>query len=200
MHGCGIPPRGFDAGYEDMELLHRFADKLHRFSSSIQRFSEITGRAVAWLTLAMVVITFLVVVLRYGFDLGSIALQESVTYIHALVFMGAAAYTLRHDAHVRVDIFYRGLSRSGRAWVDLLGTLLLLWPMTGFILWSSVGYVAASWSVLEESPEAGGLPLVFLLKSLIPLLAVTLFLQGVVLFTESLTRILAGNTDRQDTL
>ncbi|WP_296898622.1 TRAP transporter small permease subunit [Thiohalocapsa sp.] len=78
------------------------------------------GRVVAWLALAMVLVTFLVVVLRYGFDAGSIALQESVTYMHAMLFMLGAAYTLQLNGHVRVDIFYQRFGPRGRAWVDLL--------------------------------------------------------------------------------
>jgi TRAP-type mannitol/chloroaromatic compound transport system permease small subunit len=128
----------------------------------------------------MVLVTFLVVVLRYGFDQGSIALQESVTYMHAMLFMLAAAYTLQRDGHVRVDIFYQGFSRRGRAWVDLLGTLVLLIPVCLFILASSWGYVTESWAVHEGSREAGGLPYVYWLKTLMVLMPLLLLLQGVV--------------------
>ncbi|MCG6942939.1 MAG: TRAP transporter small permease subunit [Thiohalocapsa sp.] len=138
------------------------------------------GRVIAWLALAMVLVTFLVVVLRYGFDAGSIALQESVTYMHATLFMLAAAYTLQRDGHVRVDIFYQGFSRRGRAWVDMLGTLILLVPVCLFILASSWGYVAESWAVHEGSREAGGLPYVYLLKTLMVAMPLLLLLQGVV--------------------
>jgi TRAP-type mannitol/chloroaromatic compound transport system permease small subunit len=138
------------------------------------------GRAIAWLALAMVLVTFLVVVLRYGFDSGSIALQESVTYMHATLFMLGAAYTLQRDGHVRVDIFYRRFSRRGRAWVDLLGTLGLLIPVALFILASSWGYVAESWAVHEGSREAGGLPYVYLLKTLMVVMPLLLLLQGVI--------------------
>jgi TRAP-type mannitol/chloroaromatic compound transport system permease small subunit len=138
------------------------------------------GRGIAWLALAMVLVTFLVVVLRYGFDSGSIALQESVTYMHATLFMLGAAYTLQRDGHVRVDIFYRRFSRRGRAWVDLLGTLGLLIPVALFILASSWGYVAESWAVHEGSREAGGLPYVYLLKTLMVVMPLLLLLQGVI--------------------
>lgn len=140
--------------------------------------AEGVGRLTAWLTLAMVLVTFAVVMLRYGFDIGWIALQESVTYMHALVFMLGAAYTLKRNGHVRVDIFYRKFSPRGQALVDLLGTLLLLVPVAGFIFWESWAYVAASWAVLEGSREAGGLPAVFLLKSLIPAFAILLLVQA----------------------
>ena len=144
----------------------------------IDRISEWTGRTVAWLALAMVVVTFVVVVLRYVFDAGWIAMQESVTYMHALVFMVGAAYTLRDGGHVRVDIFYRRLGPRGRAWVDLFGALALLLPMSLYIAWISWDYVAASWAVREGSREAGGLPGVYLLKSLTLVMPLLLALQG----------------------
>ena len=137
------------------------------------------GRSIAWLTLAMVVITFLVVVFRYAFSIGWIAMQESVTYLHALVFMLGAAYTLKQNGHVRVDIFYEKISRRKRAWIDLLGTLLLLLPFCLFIIIYSWNYVSLSWSLLEGSREAGGLPALFLLKSTIPVMAFLVMLQGI---------------------
>ena len=148
--------------------------------------NEWTGRAVAWLTLLMVIITFTVVVLRYGFNLGSIAMQESVIYLHALNFMLGAAYTLKHDAHVRVDIFYQKMGPRGQAWVDLFGTLLLLLPVSGFIFWTSWEYVAAAWAVQETSGEAGGLPFVYLLKSILILMPSLLIIQGVVIIITSM--------------
>ena len=148
------------------------------FVRSLDRFADLTGRAVAWLTLSMVVVTFVVVVLRYLFDTGWIAMQESVTYMHAVVFMLGAAYTLRHDGHVRVDIFSRRFGPRGRAMIDLAGALLLLLPVSIFIFWISWRYVADSWSVLEGSREAGGLPGVYLLKSLIILMPALLIVQG----------------------
>lgn len=133
---------------------------------------------VSWLTLSMVVVTFLVVLLRYVFDIGWIAMQESVTYMHALVFMAGAAFTLKHQGHVRVDIFYHRFGDRGRAWVDLFGGLLLLLPMALFIAWVSWDYVLVSWEVFEGSREAGGLPGVFLLKTLILVMPVLLVLQA----------------------
>ena len=147
----------------------------------IDALSDWTGRAVSWLTLGMVLVTFAVVVLRYLFDTGWIAVQEAITFMHALVFLLGAAYTLRHNGHVRVDIVYRKLAARGRAWVDLFGSLFLLLPMSLFILWISWDYVASSWALLEGSREAGGLPGVFLLKSAILLMAGLLALQGLAL-------------------
>jgi TRAP-type mannitol/chloroaromatic compound transport system permease small subunit len=136
------------------------------------------GRAVAWLTLAMTLLTFVIVVLRYGFNQGWIWLQESVTYLHALVFMTAAAWAFQTDDHVRVDIFYRGSSDRYKYWVNLVGTLLFLAPFALFTLVVSWDYVTASWSTHEASREAGGLPLVWLLKSLLLLLPALLLLQS----------------------
>jgi TRAP-type mannitol/chloroaromatic compound transport system permease small subunit len=170
-------------------------DTLARIARLIDQISEWTGRAIAWLTLGMVAVTFAVVVLRYLFDTGWIAMQESITYMHALVFMLGAAYTLRHDGHVRVDIFYQKFGPKGRAWVDLLGTLLLLVPVTVFIAWVSWEYVATSWALKEGSREAGGLPWVYLLKSAIPLMAALLLLQGLSLALRSLLVILGHEED-----
>ncbi|WP_332874153.1 TRAP transporter small permease subunit [Bowmanella yangjiangensis] len=121
---------------------------------------------------------FTIVLLRYGFNLGWIAMQESAMYLHAAVFMLGCAHTLKADEHVRVDIFYRNWSAKTRAMIDLAGALLLLLPVNIFIFFMSWDYVATSWRLLEDSPEAGGLPLVFLLKSLIPLFCLTMSLQA----------------------
>jgi TRAP-type mannitol/chloroaromatic compound transport system permease small subunit len=137
------------------------------------------GRAAAWLCLAVVAIQFAVVVLRYLFGIGSIWLQESIVYSHAAMFLLAAAWTLKNDGHVRVDIFYASASPRGKAMVDLCGALLLLIPFAAAILYFSWGYVARSWANFEGSREASGLPLVFVLKTLIPVFAVMLILQGV---------------------
>ena len=144
------------------------------------RISNITGQIIAWLTLAMVLLTATIVIMRYVFDAGLIWMQESVLWMHAALFMLASAYTLGHDEHVRVDIFYRGLSERGRAWVNLLGTVLLLLPMSVFLIVISFDYVATSWAIREGSREAGGLPFPFvpLLKSVIPLSFVLVVVQG----------------------
>ena len=160
-------------------------DKLLSLAAGLDRFNGVIGRAVAWLALAMVLVTFLVVILRYAFDYGSIAMQESVTYMHAVLFMLGAAYTLPQDGHVRVDIFYQGFSRRGRAWVDLLGTLLLLLPVCLFVLASSWGYVTESWAVKEGSREAGGIAAVYLLKTLLVAMPLLVLMQGLVVLIRS---------------
>lgn len=119
-----------------------------------------------------------IVVLRYGFSLGSIAAQELVMYLHAFVLLTAAATTLANDGHVRVDIFYGRWSSARRGLIDLLGSVLLLWPVMGFIFWVSWDYVAVAWSRQESSADAGGLSFVYLLKSLMLLFAAQMLLQG----------------------
>ncbi|TPV56490.1 TRAP transporter small permease subunit [Aestuariibacter sp. GS-14] len=131
------------------------------------------------LSLVMVAVMLLIVIFRYGFQLGWIALQESVTYLHAAVFLLALGYTLQCDGHVRVDVFYRRFSERQQARVNFWGTLVLLIPVCCFLLYYSVPYAADSWALLESSKEPGGLPLVFVLKSLIPIGIGILLLQGV---------------------
>lgn len=159
--------------------MRSFNSHLLRCAQILESISEWIGRAASWLSLLMVLVTFTVVVLRYAFDLGWIAMQESITYMHAVLFLTGAVYTLRHQGHVRVDIFYSRFSKRTQAWVDLLGTLFLLMPVCLFIFFVSWDYVVQSWLVYEGSREAGGLDGVFLLKSMILVMAGLLVLQGV---------------------
>ena len=132
-------------------------------------------------------------ILRYGFDIGSIALQESISYFHAFIFMLGAAYTLKHDGHVRVDIFYRNMKQTRKAWVDLLGTLFLLFPVCLFILFSSWDYVFTSWTQLEQSGEAGGLAYVYILKTALLIMPILLMLQGAALVMKNLLTLKENN-------
>ena len=152
---------------------------MHKIVNTIDRFNDLIGNSIKWLTLAMVLVTFLVVVLRYAFSIGWIAMQESVVYLHTIVFMLGAAYTLKKNGHVRVDIFYEKIGPRGKAWVNLFGTLFLLIPFCLFIIVISWNYVSLSWSLQESSREAGGIPAIFLLKTTIPLMAGLLILQGI---------------------
>ncbi|MDM7321717.1 MAG: TRAP transporter small permease subunit [Gammaproteobacteria bacterium] len=151
---------------------------MNRLIALLDALAEHTGRLVAWLTYGMLILTVLTVILRYGFRLSFTALGEGVSYLFAMVFMLGAAYTLKHDDHVRVDVLYRRLSPRGQAWVNILGTLLFLWPVMGLILWLSTDYVLASWSLLEGSREPGGLPFVYLLKTLLWVMPALMILQG----------------------
>jgi len=160
----------------------------------IDAFTERTGRLIAWFTFGMVLISFSIVVLRYGFNLGWIAMQESVIYLHGIVFMLGAGYTLKSGGHVRVDIFYQNFSEKRKAWVNLLGTIILLLPVCIFIFAISLDYVLQAWGIQEKSSEAGGLPTVYLLKTLILLFSVTLGLQGIAEIGRSILTIVG----RQD--
>jgi TRAP-type mannitol/chloroaromatic compound transport system permease small subunit len=144
----------------------------------IDRLIAAIGRGVMWLSLLLVLLQFAVVLLRYAFELGSIWLAESVIYCHAALFMLAAAWTLQQNGHVRLDVFYCDASPRTKAAIDLAGALLLLLPFVAAVVWFSLPYVARSWSILERSREASGLPLIYLLKTLIPLFALLLLLQG----------------------
>lgn len=147
-------------------------------ATAIERLNDRIGRLVSWGLLALVVLQFAVVILRYVFGLGFVWLQETITYVYASVFMLAAGFTLLRDGHVRVDIWYREASERSRAWVDLFGTLIFLWPVTGLLLWVSWGYVARSFAIFEGSRESGGLPILYLLKAEILVFAGLLALQG----------------------
>ena len=154
---------------------------VEKIALAVDRFACAVGRAASWLCLVMVLVTGAVVLLRYVFDIGWIWLQEAVTWIHAAVFLLAAAYTLSRDEHVRVDIVYRRTSARRRAIVDTAGVLLLLLPTCGWIAYSGWDYVVSSWQVRESSLETGGMPGLFLLKALIILTPVLVALEGLAL-------------------
>jgi TRAP-type mannitol/chloroaromatic compound transport system permease small subunit len=161
----------------------------------LRNFIAWCGKSIAWLTVVMVLLTFTIVVLRYGFNLGWIWLQESVRYLHVAVFTVVAAWTLQQDGHVRVDIFYADMPPKKRALVDLGGTLLFLVPFCIFILVISWPYVSNSWKLLESSREAGGLPLVFLLKTLILVMPALLLGQAFINATDALKTLRGRNID-----
>jgi TRAP-type mannitol/chloroaromatic compound transport system permease small subunit len=151
---------------------------LQRIAAQITALNTRIALLVSWLTLAMVAMYFGVVVLRYLFSAGSIALQESVTYMHATVVMLAAAWTLACDGHVRVDIFYSRWGARRKDWADLAGSLLFLLPMALFIFAVNVGFVSDAWRIRESSAQPGGLPYVYLLKTLSLVMAAQLVLQA----------------------
>ena len=153
--------------------------RISALADRIDRLTATVGRAAAYLCLAIVGLQFALVVARYLFGLGSIWLTETVLYAHGALFLLTAAWTLQAGGHVRVDIFYAEISPRARARVDLVGALLLLLPFMLVLIVLSVPYAARSWAILERSQEVSGLPLVYLLKTLIPLFAAMLALQGV---------------------
>jgi TRAP-type mannitol/chloroaromatic compound transport system permease small subunit len=150
-----------------------------RLADGIDRMNALIGRAATWCCLFIVLAEFAVVVMRYALGIGSIRLQESVFYAHAALFMLAAAWTLQVDGHVRVDIFYAQAGPRRRALIDLIGALVFLLPFAIVLVLLSISYAARSWAILERSPETSGLPFVYLLKTLIPLFALLIGLQGV---------------------
>jgi len=159
-----------------MDSLAVYAQAL---AGRIDRANHIIGRGAMWLSVAMVLVQFIVVVMRYAFGIGSILMQEAIIYMHAVLFMMAAADTLLAEAHVRVDIFYARLPAARKAVIDLFGNALLVLPFCVLLFLVSIDYVRLSWSVLEGSRETSGIQAVFLLKSVILIFAVQLALQSV---------------------
>lgn len=162
-----------------------------RLIALIDGLNERIGRAVSWLALIMVAVQFIVVVQRYVFGIGSIWMQESIVYMHGFLFMLAAGYTLLHNGHVRVDVFYREAAPSRKALTDLFGTLFFLLPMCVAVIWLAWPYVSNSWAILEGSKETSGIHGVYLLKTAIIIFAVLVALQGISLAAHSI-RILRG--------
>ena len=158
---------------------------------TIDAINRRVGRAVSWSILVIVLLQFAVVIMRYVFGVGSVWVQEAITYVYATSFMATAGYALLRDGQVRVDIFYREAGARTKAVIDILGTMIFLWPVTGLLLWVALPYVARSFAILEGSRETSGLPFVYLLKAEILLFAGLLALQGLALVLRS-TLVLAG--------
>lgn len=165
-------------------------DGLAALARAIDRLNHAVGRVALWLAIAMVLIQFAVVLLRYVFGLGFILLQEAVIYLHAVLFLLGASYALLHDGHVRVDILYRRASARRRALINLVGTLVFLMPVCVVIGLTSLPYVEVSWGALEGSKETSGIPGVFVLKSFILVFVVLVGLQGVSLVLKNLLFLL----------
>lgn len=167
----------------------RIATFLVRFVVTQNQFQQTLGKTFAWLALLLVVLSAAIVILRYGFQSGSIALQETVLYTHAIFFMMGMAYTLQHDAHVRVDVFYSRLSSKYKAMIDLCGAVVFALPALSFLLWMSWGYVSDSWAIQESSAEAGGLPYLYLLKSFMVIMASLMLLQIFAMISQAFCQI-----------
>jgi TRAP-type mannitol/chloroaromatic compound transport system permease small subunit len=145
----------------------------------LDAISSLSGRVFTWLILGVMLFTCAVVILRYLFGYSDVIFyQELVIYLHASAFMLAVAWTLKGDAHVRVDVLYRSMGVRAKAWVNIIGSLLFLLPVSCFLLITSFEFASQSWAVREVSAEAGGIPAVFLLKSVIPVASALLILQG----------------------
>lgn len=165
-----------------------------RFIALVDCVNGWVGRRVAWLMIALVLLQFSVVVLRYVFAVGFVWLQEAILYLYGASFMLAAGYAFLLDEHVRLDVIYRGAAPRTRAWIDLAGSLLLALPFCVAVFWYSAGYVLGAWSVTERSGEALGLPVAFAYKTLIWVFAVLLGLQGMALALRC-AAFLTGRTD-----
>ncbi|HJL95371.1 MAG TPA: TRAP transporter small permease subunit [SAR86 cluster bacterium] len=165
---------------------------MYKISKSLDAFSEITGKICSWFVAIMVLVTCVVVLMRYGLDMGSVLLQDVVLYLHGGLFLLGSAFALKRGSHVRVDVFYRSFSNLKKAWVDLLGNIIFLQPVCWIILFYSWGYVEFSWRIMEVSPEPDGLPFVYLQKSLLVALAVLLGLQSLSEIIKSLITIKHG--------
>ncbi|WP_424927092.1 TRAP transporter small permease subunit [Amaricoccus tamworthensis] len=158
---------------------------MHEVYRYIDAINEGIGRVVAWFTLLMVVVQFIVVVMRYVYSapdflgISSLWWQEFIVYLHGTLIMLGAGYTFLHNGHVRVDIFYSDASETVKNWTDLLGSLLFLLPVCYIIWWSAQPNVAMSWKNLEGSTEASGIPYKYVLKSTVMVAAVLLALQGI---------------------
>ncbi|MFT6490501.1 MAG: TRAP-type mannitol/chloroaromatic compound transport system permease small subunit [Parvibaculaceae bacterium] len=170
---------------------------LYRFALFIDGLNEKIGKTVSWLAVAMLVVQFAIVLMRYVFGINYIWFQESILYMHGFLFMLAAGYALLHDEHVRVDIFYREAAQRTKAMVNLLGSCLLLLPFMVLIFYTSFGFVINSWSDLEGSTETSGIQGIYLLKSAILIFAVLVGLQGISLAIHSL-RVLRGEETLND--
>lgn len=172
--------------------------KLGALIRSIDLINEYVGRGIAWVALGMVLVQFIVVIMRYVFAVGSIPVQESIWYMHGILFMVGAGYTLLHDGHVRVDIFYREASPRRKALVDLAGVMVFLLPVCAATWWLSWSYVYHAWEIHEESLEVSGLPLIYLLKTVILVFVVLVALQGISLAVKS-ALTLSGARDTGET-
>ncbi len=163
---------------------------LLKIARGIDVLNEWVGRGVAWVTLCLVLVIFVDVVMRYMFRTSFVFTQELEWHLFAFIFLIGAGYTLLHDGHVRVDIIYQRLSPNAKAWVNLIGVLLFLFPGCVMVIVTSVKFVYTSWSIMEGSPDPGGVPFRFIVKGTIPAGFCLLLLQGTSLGIHSLLQIL----------
>ncbi|WP_142850332.1 TRAP transporter small permease subunit [Telmatospirillum sp. J64-1] len=162
------------------------------FSRQLDRINATVGAVVMWFAIGMMLIQFGIVIMRYVFGMSFIFLNELELYLHAALFMLGAGFTLLHDGHVRVDIFYGALTPRKRALVDFLGTLILLIPTCIVLLYYTWPFVRRSWQIMEGPLSVGGIPALYLLKSLLPAFAVLVLIQGVALALRSLAVMLGA--------
>jgi TRAP-type mannitol/chloroaromatic compound transport system permease small subunit len=145
---------------------------------AISRLNGLIGWLLSFCTLAIVLVCFTVVVMRYGFRTGSVALQDLYVWLNGAMFMGIAGYALLKDAHVRVDIFYRDTPVRRRAVVDIAGSLLFVAPFLTLLSIYAWPYVRRSWAIMEGSGNFGGLPGLYVLKSFLLVFVAVVGLQA----------------------
>ncbi len=173
-----------------------FLHLLQQLSHKIDQLSELTGKLVSWLVLAMVLLVSYDVTMRYLFLSGSIALQEMEWHLFSIIFLIGAAYTLKHDDHVRLDLIYKSrfMNDERRAWINLFGSLFLLLPFCLLIITTAWPFIYQSYIYLEGSPDPGGLPYRWILKASIPLGFIVLLLQGISDIVRNINIIMRKNT------
>ena len=171
---------------------------LRRICRWIDTLNESIGRGVSWVTLGLVLVVFFDVVMRYLFNTSFVFTQELEWHLFAFIFLVGAGYTLLHDSHVRVDIIYQRLSTNGKAWINLAGVILFLLPSCFLVISTSWHFVAYAWSVMEGSPDPGGIPCRFLVKSTITIGYILLCLQGISLALKSLLQLLSDEITKEN--
>lgn len=171
---------------------------LRRFANGIDKINEYVGRFVSWITALLVVVVFADVVMRYIFRISFVFTQELEWHLFGFIFLIGAGYTLLHDGHVRVDIIYQKLGSKAQAWINFIGCLFFLFPGCFLVVFTSLGFVENSFAIFEGSPDPGGVPLRFILKSMIPLGFFLVWLQGLSLFIKSFLVIIGREESRQE--
>ncbi len=164
----------------------------------IDSVNEFVGKAVSWLTFLLVIFVTIDVIMRYGFNISFVALEELHWHLYALIFLLGAGYTLKQNGHVRVDVIYQRLPRRARALINVLGTLFFLFPGCYLVIKTSIPFVKASWMMHEGSPDPGGLPARYLLKAVIPISFAFLALQGVSMLLTNICVLFGLDTKRKD--
>ncbi|WP_420333884.1 TRAP transporter small permease subunit [Roseibium sp.] len=162
---------------------------MERLAGALERVNSLIGSLLCWAALAMLLLQFVIVLLRYVFGYSYIFLDEGVLYLHASLFMLGAGYTFLVNAHVRVDIFYAKCTGRTQAWIDLFGHLFLLTPALVLLIWFSWPYVRGSWAIMEGPISVGGIPASYLLKTLIPAYCVLLLIQGIAAFIRDIVKL-----------
>lgn len=151
---------------------------MKQFQILIDKVIDNIAKILTYLLVSMIILVFITVIIRYMLNISYVALQELVMYFHALIFMFGVSYALKEKSHVKIDIVYNSLSKKNQYFISMLGTIIFIIPTSLFIIYSSIDMVTQSWSLLEGSSEAGGLDLVFILKSVIPITGILIFLQA----------------------